>query len=495
MTSRRYSAIGAQPLYQLWAFFQRELNMSLSVCDTLPEKPLREVPEPVPGLLERLRGALPEERICADPEGRFRAGTGHGLADIWRLRTRQAFRVPNAVVRPESEEEVMAVLREAASFGFAVVQMGGRTNVTSATACPKHKADPRPFVSMDMRGLCRVRWVNAEDGSALIEGGITGLKLKETLAASGVTMGMEPDSMELSTLGGWIATRASGMKRARYGNIEDMVLDVRVATPEGMLWQRYGGTGAEPSQSAGVALPSLIFGSEGCLGVVVSAIVRVRPLPEATEYQSVVFPDWERGAAFMREVARLPAALRPASCRLMDSKQLSLSKAIRESSASSSSGHVKAALQTAVLRARGVALDRASATTLLFEGSRTEVALQMKLLVPLVSSAGGIWGGGLLPDLRHRLPAGLRPGLPDPLGVAGDHGALVGDPQGLARGAGGRASQAPRDAAAGPAVPLLQADAAVRRGRRALHVHGGLHRRPHGLVLPGGLRAAGPRAR
>eukprot|EP00438_Fugacium_kawagutii_P009236 Skav215176 [mRNA] locus=scaffold4227:179692:180189:+ [translate_table: standard] len=87
------------------------------------------------------------------------------------------------------------------------------------------EVDSRPMVSLDMRGLNKVLWVNAEDGVAMIEAGITGMHLKRSLKQHGVTMGMEPDSMELSTLGGWIATRASGMKRARYGNIEDMVLE------------------------------------------------------------------------------------------------------------------------------------------------------------------------------------------------------------------------------------------------------------------------------
>lgn len=83
-----------------------------------------------------------------------------------------------------------------------------------------------PEVSVDMRGLSKLLWVNKEDGSAMIEAGMSGSELKKALEEQGVTMGMEPDSLELSTLGGWIATKASGMKRSRYGNIEDMLLEV-----------------------------------------------------------------------------------------------------------------------------------------------------------------------------------------------------------------------------------------------------------------------------
>jgi len=406
VTSKRYSALGGQPLYQLWAFFQRELAVSMNVRDTLPEQPLPEVPQEPEDLRKQLEAAVPAERVVWDAEARLRAGTGHGLADIWRLRTREADRrMPDAVVQPSSEGEVLAVLQAAAAAageeagGFAVIPVGGRTNVTSATQCPGRAEDPRPFVALDMRGLSKVLWVNAEDGVAHIEAGITGVALKKALAKHGVTMGMEPDSMEFSTLGGWIATRASGMKRARYGNIEEMIVETRVATPTGLLWQRNGGATSSSScpgtafgrVSAGPALPGLVLGSEGCLGVVTSAVVRVKPLPEVVEYQSVVFQDWAAGAAWMREVARLPAAVRPASCRLMDSKQLGLSRAIREGSGGH--GPVRAALQGIALRLRGVSLGEASAATLLFEGSRAEVAVQKRLLAQLVSRMGGVWGG------------------------------------------------------------------------------------------------------
>jgi len=327
----------------------------------------------------------------------LRGGTGHALADIWRLRIRDILRMPDAVVRPESEDEVLAVLRAAedGSPKFAVVPVGGRTNVTSATSCPAHTVDPRPFVALDMRGLSKVLWVNKEDGLAHVQAGITGSALKEALRKQGVTMGMEPDSMELSTLGGWIATRASGMKRARYGNIEDMLLEVRLATTGGIVWQSHGseasvGAVAFSRASTGMDLRGLVLGSEGCLGIVTSAVVRVRPLPEAVEHQSVIFPEWDLGAKFMREVARLPAALRPTSCRLMDSRQLRLAQALREDS---SRGQLRNAVKTAFLRMHGVSLEGASAVTLLFEGSRQEVMMQKRALAPLVRNARGLWGG------------------------------------------------------------------------------------------------------
>ncbi|CAE7518927.1 ads-1 [Symbiodinium sp. CCMP2456] len=405
ISSQRYKAFGRQPLFRLWDLFQRQLAVPLNVRDMIADRPMPELPKPAEGLEEVLRKVLPSGRAHFDAESRIRAGTGHGLADIWRLRTRQMVRFADAVVSPISEEEVQALLKAAVDFnhgkGFGVIPVGGRTNVTSATLCPPKEVDPRPFVALDMRGLASVLWVNAEDGVAMIEAGITGMNLKDALKQHGVTMGMEPDSMELSTLGGWIATRASGMKRARYGNIEDMVLEVRVVTPTGPIWQRHGDPRV-PAQSqtaigrasTNIGLPALVLGSEGCLGIITSAVVRVRPLPEVVEYQSIVFPDWDRGAAWMREVARMPAGLRPASCRLMDQNQLELAQALKEGSEQkTASSNLRASLREAYLYCKGVSLAQASAATLVFEGTHAEVKLQMKEVSKLVSKAGGIWGG------------------------------------------------------------------------------------------------------
>eukprot|EP00913_Durusdinium_trenchii_P031936 g29910.t1 len=227
----------------------------------------------------------------------------------------------------------------------------------------------------------------------------SGFAERKSLKKHGVTMGMEPDSMELSTLGGWIATRASGMKRARYGNIEDMVLEVRLITPGGAIWQRHGDPKAQAETAIGrastnIGLPAMVLGSEGCLGVITSAVVRVRPLPQVVEYQSVVFPDWDRGASWMREVARMPAGLRPASCRLMDQNQLQLAQALKQGSEEISAWQsLRNSLKDAFLHWKGISLEDAAAVTLVFEGHRAEVNLQKKEISKLVSMAGGLWGG------------------------------------------------------------------------------------------------------
>jgi alkyldihydroxyacetonephosphate synthase len=149
------------------------------------------------------------------------------------LRLGKTWRMPDAVARPQTEEEVAALVQLASPTdgelgGLCLVPFGGGTNVSLALRSPSLAEEPRPIVSVDLRGLARIRWLDEEHGLAEIEAGATGKQIQEALAGmgGGWTMGHEPDSFEFSTLGGWVATKASGMKRGRYGNIEDIVLGV-----------------------------------------------------------------------------------------------------------------------------------------------------------------------------------------------------------------------------------------------------------------------------
>jgi alkyldihydroxyacetonephosphate synthase len=123
-------------------------------------------------------------------------------------------------------------------------------------------------------------------------------------------------------------------------------------------------------------------------------------LPEVVEYQSIVFPGWQQGAQWMREVARLPAALRPASARLMDSKQLQLASAIKEDP---TKGALRGLLQNAYLQLRGVAIENAAAVTLVFEGSKDEVWVQKRALTKLLKGTGGLWGGAASGEAGYAL--------------------------------------------------------------------------------------------
>ncbi len=139
--------------------------------------------------------------------------------------------------------------------------------------------------------------------------------MEKELLKHNLCTGHEPDSYEFSSLGGWVATRASGMKKNVYGNIEDLLVHVKMVTPKGTVQRNC----QVPRISSGPDIHHFILGSEGTLGVITEVTLKVRPIPECQKYGSIVFPDFESGVLFMREIAK--KQLKPASVRLMDNEQ------------------------------------------------------------------------------------------------------------------------------------------------------------------------------
>lgn len=148
--------------------------------------------------------------------------------------------------------------------------------------------------------------------SACVEAGIVGKDLENELAKYGVMCGHEPDSVEFSTLGGWISTRASGMKKNKYGNIDDIIVTIKVVTPIGTFERSQ----QSPRISSGPDLNEIFLGSEGTLGIITSAVIKLKPVAEVVEYDSILFHDFLSGTDFMYEVAM--TKVWPASLRLVD---------------------------------------------------------------------------------------------------------------------------------------------------------------------------------
>jgi len=169
----------------------------------------------------------------------------------------------------------------------------------------------RPFVSLDLRKLDRVLEVDAESLAARIQAGATGPGLEGQLREHGLTLRHFPRSFEYSTLGGWIATRAGGHFATLYTHIDDLVESVRAITPRG-TWEsrRLPGSGAGPSPDR------MLIGSEGTLGVIADAWVRVRPRPRFKASCGVEFDDFLAGARAVREISQ--SGLYPSNCRLLD---------------------------------------------------------------------------------------------------------------------------------------------------------------------------------
>src|SRR5205085_1637325 len=219
---------------------------------------------------------------------------------------------PDVVVYPRNEREVAAVLDWADAVQASVTPFGGGSSVVGGVE-PRINGfgGYRAAVTVDLRDMHRVLEVDVVSRAACIEAGAFGPALETELKPHGLTLRHFPQSFEFSTLGGWIATRSGGHFATLYTHIDDLVESVRAITPSG-AWEsrRLPGSGAGPSPDR------MLIGSEGILGVITEAWVRVRPRPKFKASATVHFDSFEQGAEAVRAIAQ--SGLYPANCRLLD---------------------------------------------------------------------------------------------------------------------------------------------------------------------------------
>jgi alkyldihydroxyacetonephosphate synthase len=250
-----------------------------------------------------------DDLFSDDPHERARHALGKAYRDVVRGFRGEFESPPDLVALPRDESEIEAVLGWAEAEGAAVIPFGGGTSVVGGVE-PRSLGE-RPVVSLDLRRLDAVLEVDAESLAARIQAGATGPRLEEQLREHGLTLRHFPQSFEYSTLGGWIATRAGGHFATLYTHIDDLVESVRAITPRG-TWEsrRLPGSGAGPSPDRA------LIGSEGILGVIAEAWVRVRPRPAFKVSRGVAFDDFLAAAAAVRAISQ--SGLNPANCRLLD---------------------------------------------------------------------------------------------------------------------------------------------------------------------------------
>lgn len=358
------------------------------------------VPEAKPPavFLKAAEALLGREHVSTAPLERLRRGHGHTLDEMYEIKHHGLARVPDAIVFPGSTEDVVRLVQLAVEHDVVLVPFGGGTNVSEALRCPAD--EPRPIVTVDMRRMNRIRWIDKANRLACIEAGAVGRHITDQLAAHGVTMGHEPDSYEFSTMGGWVATNASGMKKNRYGNIEDLVVDLEAVTPGGVI--RRGAT--TPRESVGPDPRRWLFGSEGTLGIVTSAIVKIFPLPERTEHDALLFPSFEAGVAFLNDLSRSGAV--PASVRLVDNLQFQLSQTLRGPATGLQTLKRKAE-RWFVTKVRGLDPTTMVACTLLYEGTHDEVGRQMRTVATLSKARGAMRAGSENGKKGYQLTFGI----------------------------------------------------------------------------------------
>ncbi len=227
---------------------------------------------------------------------RLRHSCGQSLPDWIALRFGTVERFPDGVTQPASEQEVKELIAFARKTGTKLIPYGGGTSVVGHI---NPLPDSCPILTVDMSKMFRMTQLDEESHLATFDAGVTGPHLEAQLRARGFTMGHFPQSFEYSTLGGWIATRSSGQQSLYYGRIEDMFAGGRVVTPQGTL-----DLPPFPASAAGPDLRQVVLGSEGRIGIVTQATMRVARLAERERFHAVFFPDWKSGMAAVQEIVR-----------------------------------------------------------------------------------------------------------------------------------------------------------------------------------------------
>jgi alkyldihydroxyacetonephosphate synthase len=214
------------------------------------------------------------------------------------------------VVYPVTAEEVLAVVQWAGQEKIAVIPFGGGSSVVGGVNALAAEGQ-RGVLTIDMTLMDQILEIDEAALVARVQAGAYGPQLEEALQARGFTLGHYPQSFEFSTLGGWIAPRSAGHQSNKYGKAEHWFVSARVASPRG-LWETEG----FPGSAAGPQLRDIMTGSEGVLGVITDAVIRIHRVPEVKDYRGYLFPSFEDGIAATRDM--MQSGVHTAMIRLSD---------------------------------------------------------------------------------------------------------------------------------------------------------------------------------
>ncbi|SEH02809.1 alkyldihydroxyacetonephosphate synthase [Nonomuraea solani] len=266
-----------------------------------------------PALLPAPRLDVPPLPFCtADPFERAVRTYGQAYRDLIRAYRGDFANAPDLVALPENEDDIERALEWASGHGVAVVPRGGGTSVVGGV---ESRFDG-PSLCLDLRRMNRIVEVDETSQAALVEAGATGPEINAGLP-EGLQLRFFPQSYEFSTLGGWIATRAGGHFATLHTHIDDLVESVRAVAPAG-AWEsrRLPGSGAGPSPDR------WLLGSEGALGVITRAWIRVHRRPVHKVSVPVRFTEWVAGVSAVHDLAQ--SGLHPSNCRLLDAREAAL---------------------------------------------------------------------------------------------------------------------------------------------------------------------------
>ncbi len=330
-----------------------------AVIATVPESRLTDHHQPFPAPINK------------DPETRIRYACGQSVPDWIAMRSGEYPAFPDGVAFPETSEQVRDLLDWAQANQVVVIPYGGGTSVAGqVTAYPQ----PRPILTLSLERLNSFMEFDKQSLLARFGAGITGLDLEAQLKPLGYTLGHFPQSFELSTLGGWIATRSKGQQSLRFGGIEPLFAGGRVETMRGtLLLPPFPGTAAGPD------LREFILGSEGRYGIITEAVVRISPIPETEDIYGCFFPSWNAGLEAIRELIQSDLSI--SMLRLSNAKETEAQLAIQVPL-------LKKWLLEKWMKFKGIAENKCL-LLIGFSGNRDEVSTTKNKAFRLIKKQGG----------------------------------------------------------------------------------------------------------
>jgi alkyldihydroxyacetonephosphate synthase len=322
---------------------------------------------------DRLGTIVGADNVHDDRAARVGHAAGRSYPDLVRLRAGDGSGAPDLVVTPGAAGELRGLLDACAAARLAVVPFGGGTSVVGGV-------DPvadgfAGAVSLDLSRLDRLLEVDEDSLTATFEPGMFGPEAERQLGERGLTLGHFPQSFEYSTVGGWVATRSAGQASTGYGRIDELVEGLRLVAPAGELASR-----AIPATAAGPDLRELAVGSEGVLGVITEATLRVRRAPSARRYEGWSFRSFAEGCEAFRVMEQADAS--PDVARLSDEQETRLSLAL------ASTGSALERAGRAYLRIRGH--EGGCLAIVGFEGDEEAVERRRLHAAGLLRGGGGV---------------------------------------------------------------------------------------------------------
>lgn len=323
---------------------------------------------------------LSEKQIFQTKHERLIHSYGKSFRDLFRIRQGQITRSPDLVIYPYNHADVEHILSIAKKYQVCVIPFGGGTNIVGSVEAMAN--EKRIIISLDLSAMNNLIAIDPIAHTATFECGITGPELETKLAAHGFTLGHFPDSFEYSTLGGWIATRSVGMQSDQRGTISDMLQSIQVVTPQGTLI-----TQPFPHTATGPDLNQMMLGSEGTLGVITQATLRIHPKPQKRDLRAVLFPNFEAGLKALYACAKENCL--PHTMRLQDVAETQLAFSFKEKKSFVKS-IVEKTFKSYIHHVKKIDFTQCCLSVLCFDGNNNEIKLKRKKTLSICKRFGGV---------------------------------------------------------------------------------------------------------